>query len=152
MQPADAHRLLEERRRYPIEPRPGEDQPVTVLIAERDPFAAEYSEYFLRTEGYAVHVSFDSEAARAILEEDPPSVAVIDLLISGGAGLDLCRLAQNGGAARVLAVSTLDSRDQAMDAGADAFLLKPLDPLQFVSTVRDLLGTSAYLRRSVGVP
>ncbi len=152
MQPADAHRLLEERQRYPLEPRTSEDQPVTILIAERDPFAADYSEYFLRTEGYAVHVSLDFEAARTRLEEDPPSVAVIDLLISGGAGLDLCRLAQTGGTARVLAVSTLNSRDQALQAGADAFLLKPLDPLQFVSTVRDLLGTSAYLRRSVRVP
>jgi DNA-binding transcriptional MerR regulator len=152
MQPADAHRLLEERRRYPTEPRPGEDPRVTILIAERDPFAAKYSEYFLRTEGYAVHVSFDFEAARAFLEEDPPSVAVIDLLISGGGGFDLCRLAQTGGAARILAVSTLDSRDQALQVGADAFLLKPLEPLQFVSTVRDLLGTSAYLRRSVPVP
>jgi DNA-binding transcriptional MerR regulator len=152
MQPADAHRLLGERRRYPIEPRLDDDLPVTILIAERDPFAAEYSEYFLRTEGYAVNVSLDFEAARTILEEHPPNVAVIDLLISGGAGLDLCRLAQTGGAARVLAISTLDSRDQALQAGADAFLLKPLDPLQFVSTVRDLLGTSAYLRRSVRVP
>lgn len=151
MQPADAHRLLEERQRYPIEPQPGEDQPVSILIAERDPFAAEYSEYFLRTEGYAVHVSFDFEGARASLEEDRPSVAVIDLLISGGAGLDLCRLAQTGGTARVLAVSTLDSRDEALQAGADAFLLKPLEPLQFVSTVRDLLGTSAFLRQSVRV-
>ena len=138
--------------RYPIEPRSGEDQPATILIAERDPFAAEYSEYFLRTEGYSVHVSLDFEAARAILEEDPPNVAVIDLLISGGAGLDLCRLADTGRVARVLAVSTLDSRDQALQVGADAFLLKPLDSLQFVSTVRDLLGTSAYLRRSVRVP
>jgi DNA-binding transcriptional MerR regulator len=152
MQPADAHRLLEERRRYPIEPRPDGDRPITILIAERDPFAAEYSEYFLRTEGYAVNVALDFEAARAILDEDPPNVAVIDLLISGGAGLDLCRLAQTGRAARVLAISTLDSRDRALEVGADAFLLKPLDPLQFVSTVRDLLGTSAYLRPSVRVP
>jgi DNA-binding transcriptional MerR regulator len=152
MQPANAYRLLEERMRFPIEPRPGEDQPVKILIAERDPFAAEYSEYFLRTEGYSVHVCLDFEAARAILEEDPPNVAVIDLLVSGGAGLDLCRLADTGRVARVLAVSTLDSRDQALRVGADAFLLKPLDPLQFVSTVRDLLGTSAYLRRSVRVP
>ena len=98
----------------------------------------------------ASHLDF--EGSRVILEDDPPSVAVIDLLISGGAGLDLCRLAQTGRAARVLAVSTLDSRDQALQAGADAFLLKPLDPLQFVSTVRDLLGTSAYLHRAVRVP
>ena len=43
--------------------------------------------------------------------------------------------------------STLTTRRSR--SGADAFLLKPLDPLQFVSTVRDLLGTSAYLRRPV---
>ncbi len=152
MQPADAHRLLEERTRYPLEPRSGEDRSVTILIAERDPFAAEYSEYFLRTEGFAVQISFDFEAARLTLEEDPPNLAVVDLLMSGGAGLELCRIAQTRGGTRVLAVSTLDSQDQALQAGADAFLSKPLDPLQFVSTVRDLLGTSAFLLHSVRVP
>jgi DNA-binding transcriptional MerR regulator len=151
MQPSDAHRLLEERTRYPLEPRVNQDRPITILIAERDPFAAEYSEYFLRTEGYDVEVSFDVEAARGVLAGSPPSLAVIDLLMSGGAGFDLCQMAQAEGA-RVLAVSTLESRDRALQAGADAFLLKPLDPLQFVSTIRDLLGTSAYLRRSVRVP
>jgi CheY-like chemotaxis protein len=45
----------------------------------------------------------------------------------------------------VLAVSAVDMRDQALAAGVEAFLVKPLDPLQFVSTVRDLVGTSAYL-------
>ena len=46
-----------------------------------------------------------------------------------------------------LAVSAVDQRDQAFAAGAEAFLLKPLDPLQFVSTIRDLIGTSAFLRQ-----
>ena len=45
----------------------------------------------------------------------------------------------------MIAVSVLECRDEAMEAGADAFLLKPLDPLQLVSTVRDLLGLSAFL-------
>jgi DNA-binding response OmpR family regulator len=78
-------------------------------------------------------------------------LAVIDLLISGGAGRELCRDAKAPPSVPVLAVSALDSRDEALDAGADAFLLKPLDSLQLLSTVRDLLGTSAYLRRRVGV-
>ena len=86
-----------------------------------------------------------------MLEEEPPSLVVIDLLISGGAGQELCRLAHEQASIPVVAVSAIDSRDQALQSGADAFLLKPLDPLQFVSTVRDLLGTSAYLRRSVRV-
>jgi CheY-like chemotaxis protein len=47
---------------------------------------------------------------------------------------------------KIIAVSVLESRDLAIEAGADAFLLKPLEPLQLISTVRDLLGLSAYLR------
>jgi DNA-binding response OmpR family regulator len=73
---------------------------------------------------------------------------VVDLLISAGAGLALCRTAQ-AGSIPVLAVSVLDSRDVALSAGADAFLQMPLDPLQLVSTVRDLLRTSAYLHQDV---
>jgi DNA-binding response OmpR family regulator len=74
-------------------------------------------------------------------------VLVVDLLISGGAGLALCRTAHDAGSVPVIAVSALDSRDDALAAGAEAFLVKPLDPLQFVSAVRDLIGTSAYPRQ-----
>ena len=122
------------------------DKVTTVLLAERDPYAAEFAEYFLRTEGYAVRIVLDPATAAEILRAEPPSVLVVDLLIAGGAGLALCRAARDNGSVPVLAVSAVDSRDQALAAGADAFLVKPLDPLQFVSTVRDLVGTSAYLR------
>ena len=150
MQPADAHRLLEERSRYPVEPRSG-DHLATILLAERDPFSAELSEYLLRTEGYATRIVLDANSARQVLEDEPPSLVVVDLLISGGTGHALCRLAHEQASIPVIAVSAIDTQDQALEWGADAFLLKPLDSLQFLSTVRDLLGTSAYLRRSVRV-
>jgi DNA-binding response OmpR family regulator len=79
-------------------------------------------------------------------------VAVVDLLISGGAGLDLCRYFKEQGDVLVIAVSALAARDQAVAAGADAFLLKPLEPLQLVSAVRDLLGSSAMLRATGEAP
>ena len=47
----------------------------------------------------------------------------------------------------VLAISVLQARDEALAAGADAFLQKPLDPLELVSTVKDLLGASALVAR-----
>ncbi len=151
MQPADAHRLLKERVGFQIDAGPELECLLTILLAERDPFAADLSEYLLRTEGYRARIVLSAEEAREILEKDPPSLAVIDILISGGAGLELCRLAKERGPIPVVAVSALDARDQALESGADAFLLKPLDALLLVSTVRDLLGTSAYLRRSAGV-
>ena len=71
---------------------------------------------------------------------------VIDLLISGGSGLQLCRQLKLRSRVPVLAISTLETSDQALEAGADGFLQKPLDPLQLVSAVKDLLGASAFLR------
>jgi DNA-binding transcriptional MerR regulator len=148
LQPADAHRLLVQQRHKDAASIPvGVDVATTVLLAERDPYAAEFAEYFLRTEGYVVRIVLEPAAAAEILRDEPPSVLVVDLLISGGAGLALCRTARDNGPVPVLAVSVVDSRDQALAAGAEAFLLKPLDPLQFVSTVRDLVGTSAFLRQ-----
>jgi DNA-binding transcriptional MerR regulator len=152
LQPGDAHRLLEEWDGRGSGPGSSQEGPMTVLLADRDPFAADVSEYLLRTEGYETRIVLTVEGARQVLDVEPPVLAVIDLLISGGAGLELCRLAKAHGSIPVLAVSALDSRDQALEAGADAFLLKPLDSLQLLSTVRDLLGTSAYLRRPVEVP
>jgi DNA-binding transcriptional MerR regulator len=156
LQPADAHRLLaqyhDETAPIPVEKRPGArasvDAATTVLLAERDPYAAEFAEYLLRTEGYGVRIVLDPAAAAEILRDDPPGVLVVDLLIAGGAGLALCRAARDNGSVPVLAVSAVDSRDQALAAGAEAFLVKPLDSLQFMSTVRDLIGTSAYLRQT----
>jgi DNA-binding response OmpR family regulator len=66
-------------------------------------------------------------------------------MISGGRGADLCRRLKQLDAGAVLAVSALQARDDALAAGADAFLQKPFDPLELVSTVKDLLGVSALV-------
>jgi DNA-binding transcriptional MerR regulator len=149
IQPADAHRLLAERSRQPIETQGELDQTFAILIADRDHFSADLCEYFLRTEGYAVRIASDAGSAQHILQHDPPSLAVIDLLISGGMGAQLCLSTRQHLGIPILATSTLESHDDALNAGADAFLGKPIDPLRYVSTVRDLLGTSAYVRRPV---
>jgi DNA-binding transcriptional MerR regulator len=159
LQPADAHRLLAQRSRESTEHR-DEDRPevpdraaakFAVLVAERDPFAADFAEYFLRTEGYTVRIVLDVAEAARCLEDDRPTLLVVDLMISGGAGLALCRRARESGTAAILAISAIDSRDDALDCGADAFLQKPVDPDQLVATVRDLLGASTYARRGARV-
>ena len=163
LQPADAHRLLSERRRArenAADPTSGvvdnrdeaDGAPLEILLAERDPYAAEFGEYFLRTEGYSTTIVLNGDDIAAVLADHPPDLLVLDLMISGGAGLAVCRQVRaDGGSLPILAVSAVASGDAALDAGADAFLQKPVQPLQFVSTVRDLLGTSAFLRRSATV-
>ncbi len=144
---ADAHRLLFKGREGGPLPEPARRSPgqPLILIAERDPYAADLAEYFLRTEDYDVCLAMDATQAKLLFGERSPNLVVIDLLISGGAGFRLTGEFARAGS-QVLAVSAIDSADEAMLAGASAFLRKPLDSLRLVSTVRDLLGTSALAR------
>jgi CheY-like chemotaxis protein len=139
---ADAHRLLGESG---ASRTAAERRRLLVLVAERDPAAAELAEFFLRTEGYEVDLVFAADEAEQRWVEQRPALAMVELMISGGLGADLCRrLKQHEGGA-VLAISVLEAQDEALAAGADAFLLKPVDPLELVSTIKDLLGASALV-------
>ncbi len=146
--PGDAHRLLSDTSGNLSSPAAEAGTRIVILLAERDPYAAEFAEFFLKTEGFEVVLALDAADAVGALAEERPQLAVIDLLISGGAGLELCRRVHSRGIP-VLAVSSVATRDAALEAGAAAFLQKPLEPLQLVSTVKDLLGTSSYLREVV---
>jgi CheY-like chemotaxis protein len=145
--PADAHRLLEDQLQVAENvSRPREGAPeILILLAERDRYAAELAEYFLRTEGYDVCVAFDPAAVMEVFADRKPDLTVVELMMAGG-GVDLCRDLVRSGDKAVLAVSSLDLSEESLRAGASAFLSKPLDPLQLVSTVRDLLGESALTR------
>lgn len=145
---ADAHRLLAEQLGEPSARTAGDarrDVLMVILLAERDRFAAELCEYLLRTEGYEICLASSSAEAERRVVEHRPSLAVVELSMSGG--LALCRQLARDETTLVLAVSALALHDEALTAGASAFLQKPLEQLQFVSTVRDLLGSSALTGR-----
>jgi CheY-like chemotaxis protein len=146
LQPADAHRVLAEGMESG-EPTPRDEdangsQPL-ILLADRSSFAAEFAQLFLCTEGYEVVLVPDALEAERACAEYRPDLAVVDIMISGGTGAELCRRLKERGLPSCLAVSDLKVHEDALAAGADAFLEKPLDPVRFVSTVKDLLGRSA---------
>jgi CheY-like chemotaxis protein len=147
---ADAHRLLAEHREGG-QPLANDGRSAAtrllVLVAERDPVAAELEQFFLRTEGYEVTLALTAGEAEEQWLESRPQLAIVELMISGGRGTDLCRRLKQHEVGSVLAISVLQARDEALAAGADAFLLKPVDPLELVSTVKDLLGASALVAR-----
>jgi DNA-binding transcriptional MerR regulator len=146
---ADAHRALAEHLAGDAETDlgarrlPGER---SILLVERDPYAAELAEYFLRTEGYDVHVVRTVADAERVVGEQSVDLAIVDLMIAGGAGLALC--SELAARIPVLAVSALDQNDRALEAGAQAFIRKPFESLTLVSTARDLIGTSAIVRKT----
>jgi CheY-like chemotaxis protein len=146
---ADAHRLLQERLAAGVALRNNKTENnsrLLILLAEQDRYAADFAEYFLRTEGYDVALVTDADDAVATVGHDAPDLAVIDLLISGGRGLVLCSQLRAASDVPILAISTLALRDDALDAGASAFLQKPVDSLRLVAAIQDLVGRSALVR------
>jgi len=147
---ADAHRLLAERQAgtQPIVERRTSNSPtrMLVLLADSDRHGAEFIDFFLRAEGYEVEIALSAEDAEEKFASQDPALSIVELMISGGVGRELCeRLKQRRGTP-VLCISSLDLGEQALAAGADAFLKKPLEPLQLVATVKDLLGDRGLMR------
>ena len=150
LSPGDAHRLLAERGAGGVmEPADAaESIGVLILIAERDPHAASYLDYFLRTEGYRVEVVSDAAEAERRFALLAPQLVIVELMLSGGLGGALVeRLTRSK--ALVVAISPLAAGEISAALGADAFLQKPVDPVVLLSTVRDLLGTSALTQARV---
>jgi DNA-binding transcriptional MerR regulator len=105
---ADAHRLLGEQLGQPSDAGVTGDVLMLILLAERNRFAAELCEYFLRTEGYEVRLASNPADAERSFLEHRPVLAVVEVAMPGG--LELCRqLAQDE--TPVLAVSPLAVHD-----------------------------------------
>jgi len=141
---ADAHRLLAERQAgaQPIVERRTSDPaaPLLVLLAQSDRYGAELNDFYLRTEGYEVEIALTADDAEEKFASEEPALSIVELMISGGVGGELCQRLKRRRETPLLCISSLDLREQALAAGADAFLRKPLEPMQLVSTVKDLLG------------
>ena len=135
-----AHRLLE-RQRAAIGDAAREGArgaAIMILVAERDPITAELEEYFLRSEGFDVLIVLDGRKALEAAEAAQPDLIIVDVILPGLSGLAVSRaLKANAKTAAipVLVFSVLDVRERALEAGADAFLLKPLEQPALIDLV-----------------
>ncbi|HEX6134754.1 MAG TPA: response regulator [Longimicrobiales bacterium] len=112
-----------------------------VLIAERDQSVRRLQKLFLERAGFAVEFSDDGQDTleRALLT--PPSLVIAEILIPRIDGLALCRRLRGDprtGHVPVLIFSILAAAQRAAEAGATAFLRKPLVDSLFVAAVQDL--------------
>lgn len=113
-----------------------------LLIAERDPSVRELQRHFLEQAGYALDFADDGEAALERAREARPSLIVTEILIPRLDGLALCRRLKEDPLTRdipVIVFSILAAAARAEEAGASAFLRKPLVDSVFVPLVRDLI-------------
>jgi CheY-like chemotaxis protein len=115
---------------------------VLILVVERDPHVRELEAYFLNEAGYAVEFTEDGESALLRARALHPAIIVTEVLVPRLDGLSLCRRLKGDPATKgimVLIFSILAAGTRAREAGADAFLTKPLAEHRLVETVRELL-------------
>jgi CheY-like chemotaxis protein len=113
-----------------------------ILVVERNPSVQRLERFFLEQAGYEVELVNDGEMALARTRELRPRIVVTEILVPKMDGLSLCRAIKSNQDTReilVMIFSHLHAEDRAMEVGADAFLIKPLDEELLVGTLEKLL-------------
>ncbi|NRF69276.1 two-component system response regulator CreB [Aquincola sp. S2] len=118
-----------------------------ILLLEDDPAIARTVAFALEREGFAVEQVLLVGVARERLAAEPPALAILDVGLPDGSGLDLCRTLRHGGDARLahLPILMLTARNEELDRvlglelGADDYMAKPFSPRELVARVRALL-------------
>jgi DNA-binding response OmpR family regulator len=121
----------------------------TVLVVDDEPIVRDVVVRYLEQEGYRTLQAADGETARSMLEQETPSLVVLDLMLPGTDGLALCRWIRDRSELPVIMVTALgeeSDRLTGLEIGADDYLTKPFSPRELVARVK------AVLRRAPPIP
>jgi two-component system response regulator MtrA len=116
-----------------------------VLIVDDDTALAEMLGIVLRGEGYEPFLCSDGDKALAAFREQKPDLVLLDLMLPGTDGIDVCRaIRAESGVPIVMLTAKTDTIDVVvgLESGADDYVMKPFKPKELVARIR------ARLRRS----
>ena len=119
-----------------------QDRAALILVVERNPMVQRLERFFLEQAGYSVEFTTDGLTALARAQELRPAILVTEILVPKLDGLSLCRKIKGDPATEemlVMIFSHLQAEDRAIEAGADAFLEKPLKEELLIETLQKLL-------------
>lgn len=117
----------------------------TVLVVEDEPIVRDVVVRYLRREGYEALEATDVDEARDALRHGSPSLVVLDLMLPGGDGLDLCREIRASSELPVIMLTArADEADRivGLELGADDYVTKPFSPRELTARVRTVLRRS----------
>ncbi len=109
------------------------DHPIRLLVADDDPAVALMAKMALKDYGYTLHTVESGEAAIEAIAATPPDLVLLDVMMTGISGFDVCRHLRMSGAHQqlpiIMATSLDDSKsiELAYEAGATAFVTKPIN-------------------------
>ncbi|RME86760.1 MAG: DNA-binding response regulator [Anaerolineae bacterium] len=113
-----------------------------ILIIEDDPSILKVLQRGLTYEGYQVDTATDGRTGLALARERSPDLVILDLMLPGMDGMEVCHHLRTGGNVPILmltAKDTVQDRVQGLDAGADDYMVKPFNLDELLARVRALL-------------
>ena len=120
----------------------------TILVVDDEPSIREVVSIYLGRAGYRVLVAEDGQTALKILEQEPPDLVVLDLMLPEVDGLEITRHLRAGGDIPIIMLTARreeTDRILGLEMGADDYVVKPFSPRELVSRVK------AVLRRTRGL-
>lgn len=124
-----------------------ENTPARILIVDDEPSITEFVSYAMQKEGYQTEIASDGEEALRKIEQQHFDLFILDIMLPGIDGYELCRRIRAKMSTPILFLSARDTelnKVVGLELGADDYLAKPFG-------VRELLArTRALLRRSQG--
>jgi DNA-binding response OmpR family regulator len=121
----------------------------TVLVVDDEPIVREVVVRYLQREGFGTLEAGDGDAARELLERELPSLVVLDLMLPGMDGIELCRWLRSRSEVPVIMLTALGEeadRIVGLELGADDYVTKPFSPRELAVRVK------AVLRRATPRP
>ena len=112
-----------------------------LLLVEDDPALSELLEFRFQGEGYQVRCTADGDEALMLVNEDVPDLIILDWMIEGTSGIEVCRrLRRDKNTAHIpiimlTAREAEDDRVRGLETGADDYLTKPFSPRELLARV-----------------
>ncbi len=116
--------------------------PLRVLVVEDEERIRSFLQRGLSYEGYRVDIAEDGQTGLDLARENPPDLVLLDLMLPGIDGIEVCRRLRAGGDVPILmltAKESIEDRVAGLDAGADDYLVKPFAFDELLARIRALL-------------
>ncbi len=113
-----------------------------VLVVDDEPTIREVVVSYLEREGFSTLEAADGNRARELLESDPPDLVVLDVMLPGTDGLELCRWIRSRSRLPVIMLTARgeeSDRIVGLELGADDYVTKPFSPRELAARVRTVL-------------
>jgi two-component system, OmpR family, response regulator ResD len=115
----------------------------TVLVVDDEPLVLDVVTRYLEHDGHRVVTAADGDAARELIENDTPSLVLLDVMLPGETtGLDLCRWIRSSSELPVILLTArVEEADRivGLELGADDYVTKPFSPRELATRVKAVL-------------